>query len=72
MEVESLAEHAPQPPEADLLAWTTVLLVQSIDHERNPKFVNSQFLGLMKQLRDRIFGHLLTGFLAVFFIFSVP
>ena len=53
MEVESLAEHAPQPPEADLLARTAGLLVQSVDHERNPKFVNSQFLGLMKQLRDR-------------------
>ncbi|KAH9176753.1 hypothetical protein EDB89DRAFT_1939738 [Lactarius sanguifluus] len=42
-----------QPQEADLLARTAGLLVQSVDHERNPKFANSEFLGLMKQLRDR-------------------
>ena len=36
-----------------MLARTAGLLVQSVDHERNPKFANSQFLGLMKQLRDR-------------------
>jgi hypothetical protein len=42
-----------QPQDADLLARTAGLLVQSVDHERNPKFANSQFLGLMKQLRDR-------------------
>jgi peroxin-5 len=42
-----------QAPEADLLARTAGLLVESIEHERNPKFANSQFLGLMKQLRDR-------------------
>jgi peroxin-5 len=52
-ELGSLAEPAPQPFEADLLARTAGSLVQSVDHERNPKFVNSQFLGLMKQLRDR-------------------
>ena len=49
-ELESFAESAP---EADLLARTAGLLVQSVDHETNPKFANSQFLGLMKQLRDR-------------------
>jgi peroxin-5 len=48
-----LAESAPSSPEADLLARTAGLLVQSVDHETNPKFANSQFLGLMKQLRDR-------------------
>ena len=48
-----MAEPAPQPLEADLLARTAGSLVQSVDHERNPKFANSQFLGLMKQLRDR-------------------
>ncbi len=42
-----------QLQEADLLARTAGLLVQSVDHEKNPKFANSQFLGLMKQLRDR-------------------
>ena len=35
------------------MARTAGLLVQSVDHETNPKFANSQFLGLMKQLRDR-------------------
>jgi peroxin-5 len=52
-ELESLAESASSSPEADLLARTAGLLVQSVDHETNPKFANSQFLGLMKQLRDR-------------------
>jgi peroxin-5 len=52
-ELESLVESAPSSPEADLLARTAGLLVQSVDHETNPKFANSQFLGLMKQLRDR-------------------
>ncbi|KAF8499718.1 hypothetical protein F5888DRAFT_1802201 [Russula emetica] len=52
-ELESLAESAASSPEADLLARTAGLLVQSVDHETNPKFANSQFLGLMKQLRDR-------------------
>lgn len=52
-ELEPLVESAPSPPEADLLAQTAGLLVQSVDHETNPKFANSQFLGLMKQLRDR-------------------
>ena len=52
-ELESLAEFDRSSPEADLLARTAGLLVQSVDHETNPKFANSQFLGLMKQLRDR-------------------
>ncbi|KAF8270265.1 hypothetical protein EI94DRAFT_1723182 [Lactarius quietus] len=50
---QSQTESASQPQDADLLARTAGLLVQSVDHERNPKFANSQFLGLMKQLRDR-------------------
>ena len=50
---ESLIEPPSQPPEADLLARTAGLLLESVEHERNPKFTNSQFLGLMKQLRDR-------------------
>jgi peroxin-5 len=53
MELESLTEPASQPPEADLLARTAGLLIEAVEHERNPKFANSQFLGLMKQLRDR-------------------
>lgn len=48
-----MAESTPSIPEADLLARTAGLLVQSVGHETNPKFANSQFLGLMKQLRDR-------------------
>jgi peroxin-5 len=46
------SQHVSGPQEADLLARTADLLVQSVDHEKNPKFSNSQFLGLMKQLRD--------------------
>ncbi|KAI0302639.1 hypothetical protein BC826DRAFT_1089741 [Russula brevipes] len=53
VEPTSELEPASQPQEADLLARTAGLLVQSVDHETNPKFVNSEFLGLMKQLRDR-------------------
>ncbi|KAI9511161.1 hypothetical protein F5148DRAFT_1281091 [Russula earlei] len=53
LELESQAEPTSQSPEADLLARTAGLLVQSVDHEKNPKFANSQFLGLMRQLRDR-------------------
>ncbi|KAI0268778.1 hypothetical protein BC834DRAFT_867179 [Gloeopeniophorella convolvens] len=47
------SQSTAQPQDADLLARTAGLLVQSVDHEKNPKFANSQFLGLMKQLRDR-------------------
>jgi peroxin-5 len=53
VEPVSEPEPASQPQEADLLARTAGLLVESVEHERNPKFANSQFLGLMKQLRDR-------------------
>ncbi|KAI9456511.1 hypothetical protein BJY52DRAFT_1204739 [Lactarius psammicola] len=50
---QSQNQSASQSQDADLLARTAGLLVQSVDHESNPKFANSQFLGLMKQLRDR-------------------
>ena len=53
VEPVSEPEPASQPQEADLLARTAGLLVESVEHERNPKFTNSHFLGLMKQLRDR-------------------
>jgi peroxin-5 len=46
----------PAPPsvgEADDLARTAGLLVETIKDEQNPKFQNSQFMGLMRQLRDR-------------------
>jgi peroxin-5 len=38
--------------EQDELARTAMLLVESVKGETNPKFQNSQFLGLMRQLRD--------------------
>lgn len=37
----------------DDLSTTAGLLVSSIAHEQNPKFQNSEFMGLMKRLRDR-------------------
>lgn len=39
--------------EADDLARTAGYLLDAVKHEQNPKFQNSQFLGLMQQLRDR-------------------
>lgn len=44
---------AQPPPDGDELARTAGLLVDSVRDEQNPKFKNSQFLGLMQQLRDR-------------------
>lgn len=38
--------------DGDELARTAALLLENVKHEKNPKFQNSQFLGLMKQLRD--------------------
>lgn len=38
--------------EADELARTAGLLLEGVKHEQNPKFQNSAFMGLMKQLRD--------------------
>jgi peroxin-5 len=46
------SQNVSQPQEADVLARTAGLLVQTVDREKNPKFANSQFLGLMKHLRD--------------------
>ena len=53
LESQAETQSPSQPQDADLLARTAGLLIQSVDHEKNPKFANSQFLGLMKQLRDR-------------------
>ncbi|KAF8973114.1 hypothetical protein BDZ97DRAFT_1779464 [Flammula alnicola] len=52
-EVEQIQEIR-QPPanEADELARTAGLLLENVKHEQNPKFQKSQFMGLMKQLRD--------------------
>lgn len=41
------------PEDADELARTAGLLLDQVSGEQNPKFLNSQFLGLMRQLRDR-------------------
>ncbi|KAF9529189.1 hypothetical protein CPB83DRAFT_869092 [Crepidotus variabilis] len=38
--------------EQDDLARTAGLLLDNLKHEQNPKFQQSQFMGLMKQLRD--------------------
>ncbi|KIM45239.1 hypothetical protein M413DRAFT_441922 [Hebeloma cylindrosporum] len=38
--------------EQDELARTAGMLLENIKHEQNPKFQKSQFMGLMKQLRD--------------------
>ncbi|TFK44386.1 hypothetical protein BDQ12DRAFT_672889 [Crucibulum laeve] len=40
------------PQEADELARTAGMLLENVKNEQNPKFQNSQFMGLMKQLRD--------------------
>lgn len=39
--------------DADELSLTAGLLLDNLKHEENPKFQNSQFMGLMKQFRDR-------------------
>ncbi|KAK0461267.1 uncharacterized protein EV420DRAFT_1531213 [Desarmillaria tabescens] len=39
--------------EQDELARTAGMLLETVQGENNPKFQNSQFMGLMRQLRDR-------------------
>ncbi|KAG6866706.1 hypothetical protein C0991_011365 [Blastosporella zonata] len=41
------------PHDADDLARTAGLLLDNVRNEQNPKFQNSQFLDLMRKLRDR-------------------
>jgi peroxin-5 len=49
----SVSENISQQRiEQDDLARTAGLLVDAIRDEQNPKFKNSQFLGLMRKLRD--------------------
>jgi peroxin-5 len=53
MEELAQKESSQQPAhDGDELARTAALLLENVKHETNPKFQNSQFLGLMKQLRD--------------------
>ncbi|PFH53822.1 hypothetical protein AMATHDRAFT_73234 [Amanita thiersii Skay4041] len=46
-----VAEPLAHEP-ADELARTAALLLEQVKHEQNPKFLNSQFMDLMRQLRD--------------------
>lgn len=53
MEEVAQKELSQQPAhDGDELARTAAILLENVKHETNPKFQNSQFLGLMKQLRD--------------------
>lgn len=49
-------DHVQQPSTQvgadDDLARTAALLIDAVKHEENPKFKNSQFMSLMRQLRD--------------------
>lgn len=45
--------ESTHPQDADELARTAGLLIDTVRGEQNPKFKNSQFLGLMQQLRDK-------------------
>ncbi|KAI0358408.1 TPR-like protein [Trametes cingulata] len=46
-------EPASRAHEADELARTAGVLLDTVQGETNPKFKNSAFMGLMRQLRDR-------------------
>jgi peroxin-5 len=57
----SIAEQTKQPEsevlnkphfDSDELARTAGMLIENLKHETNPKFQKSQFMELMKQLRD--------------------
>ncbi|KAI0028610.1 hypothetical protein K488DRAFT_89580 [Vararia minispora EC-137] len=53
-EVPPVAEQTPasQPQYDDDLARTAGEVIDAVSHDENPKFKNSQFLSLMRQLRD--------------------
>lgn len=51
VETQQQELHRPQF-DGDELARTAGQLIENLKHETNPKFQNSQFLGLMRQLRD--------------------
>ncbi|TFK93757.1 TPR-like protein [Polyporus arcularius HHB13444] len=50
--VTEAPSRAQQPHDADELARTAALLIHTVKNEPNPKFKNSAFMGLMRQLRD--------------------
>ena len=51
--LESTSESQHEVHDADGLARTAGELLDKVKHESNPKFQNSNFLSLMRQLRDR-------------------
>lgn len=55
--IQASEEHqqhrVADPAERDALAQTAGELVEALREERNPKFKNSQFMGLMRSLADR-------------------
>lgn len=51
LESTSVSQH--EIHDADGLARTAGELLDKVKHESNPKFQNSNFLSLMRQLRDR-------------------
>ena len=53
-EAELVVETPSQsrPHDADELARTAGMLIDTVQNETNPKFKNSAFMGLMRQLRD--------------------
>ena len=55
MPSETVQEERPalKVEDPDELARAAGSLIDAVKHEQNPKFQNSAFLGLMKQLRDR-------------------
>ncbi|KAG6837504.1 hypothetical protein H0H93_008429 [Arthromyces matolae] len=52
---EQVSEQTTHPVshDSDDLARTAGMLLDNVKNEQNPKFQNSQFLNLMRQLRDR-------------------
>lgn len=49
---EEIQSHAKIPGEGDELAKTAAMLLENVQHEQNPKFIKSEFMTLMRQLRD--------------------
>lgn len=50
---EHVSRQQPRGQDADDLARAAGYLLDNVTHEHNPKFQNSNFLSLMRQLRDR-------------------
>lgn len=50
---DAVEDQRPKIEDPDELARAAGKVIDAVRHEQNPKFKNSEFLGLMKQLRDR-------------------